>query len=694
MPARSPLVQRLPASNSLPAASASPVRALPLSGSTPLLSGRDATPNGLRTSTPTHKAEEALSPYAQQLLSEERHRSAVLAEQLVIERQRAAALQEQVQSLESALARLTATTGAPMPPPSSLASATATTVSAAQTSVQVPTGPQPTQPAAAEPIASEMAAAEAPAAEAQAAAEAPAAADAPAAAEAPEEEDSMAPLLIRPPKRKESLSTKVAGASAEWSKDEMQMLEAALSPGAKGVGRGNSPHSFRQRRLSMSTEDIPTVDAEEAQAQPPASASAAASPSTSREQLAPRAHVRRRRSSRMSITLADEFQRSAMEDAADVALDPRIAGTYSCHGAEPGKDGAESKINQDCASICYPVPGQEGGTGHGVLLCVLDGHGVRGSNVSQEAMHSLHALLDTALAPGSALAPAAAMVSAFEETQEHLARLTLQASETPKPGDAQPAAPETSAPAAADEKLETVDASASGACAVVAFLDEQTLTVAGAGDCRAVLGVAIAEEEERSAEGSAEGSGSASGVANGGGAEGGAAFRALDLSLDHKPDLPAEQARIEAAGGYVRPQTGEENDDNFAPARVYRKKDNPRLGPGLCVSRSLGDLDGVPCGMLATPHTTTHEVGHADRFLILASDGVWEFITSEMAVKIVGAAYEIGKPACDACRDLIVRAALLWKAHEGDYRDDITCVVVYLTELTKKLDVARAGAGS
>ena len=332
-----------------------------------------------------------------------------------------------------------------------------------------------------------------------------------------------------------------------------------------------------------------------------------------------------------------------------------------------------------------------------MLLCVLDGHGVRGSNVSQEAMHTLHALLDTALAPGSALAPAAAMVAAFEETQEHLARLTLQAIESPKrpAGDAHPttpatSAPATSAPAAADEKPEAVDASASGACAVVAFLDEQTLTVAGAGDCRAVLGVAMAAEEE---EPSAAGSGSAGGVANGGGAEGGAAFRALDLSLDHKPDLPAEKARIEAAGGYVRPQSGEENDDNFTPARVYRKKENPRLGPGLCVSRSLGDLDGVPCGMLATPHTTTHEIGQADRFLILASDGVWEFITSEMAVKIVGAAYEARKPACDACRDLIVRAALLWKAHEGDYRDDITCVVVYLTELTTKLDAARAAHG-
>ena len=35
----------------------------------------------------------------------------------------------------------------------------------------------------------------------------------------------------------------------------------------------------------------------------------------------------------------------------------------------------------------------------------------------------------------------------------------------------------------------------------------------------------------------------------------------------------------------------------------------------------------------------------------------------------------------DACRYLIARAAVCWRKHEGDYRDDITALVVYLDEV-------------
>ena len=67
-----------------------------------------------------------------------------------------------------------------------------------------------------------------------------------------------------------------------------------------------------------------------------------------------------------------------------------------------------------------------------------------------------------------------------------------------------------------------------------------------------------------------------------------------------------------------------------------------------------------------------------DLFLILASDGVWEFIENEEAVRIVRLFHEQGKPALDACRFLIAKAALLWRTNEGQYRDDITAIVAFL----------------
>ena len=55
---------------------------------------------------------------------------------------------------------------------------------------------------------------------------------------------------------------------------------------------------------------------------------------------------------------------------------------------------------------------------------------------------------------------------------------------------------------------------------------------------------------------------------------------------------------------------------------------------------------------------------------------------------VTAAMYSAGKPAHEACREIVVRSALLWKVNEGDYRDDITCIVVYVPELLRMLSAA------
>ena len=37
--------------------------------------------------------------------------------------------------------------------------------------------------------------------------------------------------------------------------------------------------------------------------------------------------------------------------------------------------------------------------------------------------------------------------------------------------------------------------------------------------------------------------------------------------------------------------------------------------------------------------------------------------------------------ASEACSHVIVKSAFAWRANEGDYRDDITAIVVYLKDL-------------
>ena len=47
-------------------------------------------------------------------------------------------------------------------------------------------------------------------------------------------------------------------------------------------------------------------------------------------------------------------------------------------------------------------------------------------------------------------------------------------------------------------------------------------------------------------------------------------------------------------------------------------------------------------------------------------------------MEIVDKCFQDGMGASDACKELIRAATEKWKEHEGDYRDDITAMVVRL----------------
>jgi serine/threonine protein phosphatase PrpC len=149
-------------------------------------------------------------------------------------------------------------------------------------------------------------------------------------------------------------------------------------------------------------------------------------------------------------------------------------------------------------------------------------------------------------------------------------------------------------------------------------------------------------------------------------------FTGRALTRDHKPDLPDEKARIMKAGGRVV-------FDGYANHRVYAK--NGRY-PGLNMSRCLGDLLGhADAGCSAEPEVKWVELSDNDEILLLCSDGVWEFITPNDAVVLVGKHLkEKGKEkAMEAATELAKKAWDLWIQEEGGaVVDDITVVLIYL----------------
>ena len=132
-------------------------------------------------------------------------------------------------------------------------------------------------------------------------------------------------------------------------------------------------------------------------------------------------------------------------------------------------------------------------------------------------------------------------------------------------------------------------------------------------------------------------------------------WQSKDLTTDQKPDNEGERQRIEAAGGRIAPFF--ENGEPAGPARVWLREQNI---PGLAMSRSFGDLVAASVGCVSEPEVGFYQIQQEDAFMIVASDGLWEFISSQQVVETVGQLLENGQ-IDDACNRLIEESTLLWE---------------------------------
>ena len=93
------------------------------------------------------------------------------------------------------------------------------------------------------------------------------------------------------------------------------------------------------------------------------------------------------------------------------------------------------------------------------------------------------------------------------------------------------------------------------------------------------------------------------------------------------------------------------------------------------MSRSIGDLVAAHVGVISEPDIIIHELTPADKFIVIATDGVWEFITNQDCVDIVSDFYESGniEKACDV---LMQRSIDKWNS-EDNVVDDITFIIAF-----------------
>ncbi|RMX64564.1 hypothetical protein DD238_005544 [Peronospora effusa] len=130
---------------------------------------------------------------------------------------------------------------------------------------------------------------------------------------------------------------------------------------------------------------------------------------------------------------------------------------------------------------------------------------------------------------------------------------------------------------------------------------------------------------------------------------------AVDMTTDHKASLPAEKARIEASGGFVH---------------------NGRLDGILQISRGFGDLAHKQDGhLVVTPDVIEHLVDPFDQFLLLASDGLFDVLTSQQAVNFVLRKLQTHGDVQLAAQELVLKSQAYF-AH-----DNISVVIVALNQM-------------
>ncbi|WOH07720.1 hypothetical protein DCAR_0727153 [Daucus carota subsp. sativus] len=142
---------------------------------------------------------------------------------------------------------------------------------------------------------------------------------------------------------------------------------------------------------------------------------------------------------------------------------------------------------------------------------------------------------------------------------------------------------------------------------------------------------------------------------------------ATQLTVDLKPDLPREAERIKRCKG-----------------RVFALQDEPEVqrvwlpfddAPGLAMARAFGDFCLKDYGVISIPEFSQRTLTESDKFIVLASDGVWDVLSNEEVVDIISSA-----PArSSAARILVDSAAREWKSkYPTSKMDDCAVVCLYL----------------
>lgn len=163
-------------------------------------------------------------------------------------------------------------------------------------------------------------------------------------------------------------------------------------------------------------------------------------------------------------------------------------------------------------------------------------------------------------------------------------------------------------------------------------------------------------------------------------------IKAVTLSVDQTPYRDDEIKRVKACGAEVLSvdqkegvkdptieHWGVEEDHDGDPPRLWVKGEGY---PGCAFTRSIGDCIAESIGVVSEPEIVKRSLTPDDAYIIICSDGVFEFLTSQQVVDIASAYPE----PVQACHALLMESYNLW-LHFDVRSDDITAIVMQLSSI-------------
>ena len=146
------------------------------------------------------------------------------------------------------------------------------------------------------------------------------------------------------------------------------------------------------------------------------------------------------------------------------------------------------------------------------------------------------------------------------------------------------------------------------------------------------------------------------------------------LSRDHKPSEIDEALRIKYKNGKIHPYLNE--DGKFSgPKRVWIKGQGI---PGLAMTRSFGDIIGSTVGIISEPEIKIFKYEKENKFIIIGSDGLWEYISCQEAVNIVGNFFQDNNLDSDSAVIKLFQIARNKWSDNNNYIDDISIIILFL----------------